>query len=176
MRFWGMVPGVCTRESPGSCCQWPLTSNHTCHPGVGPPNVRQVSPTGHGVTLQSWLVVTEQRCLAGRAGVTALSGFRISMPVTLTRRGVIGVGSLIQRAMIVLPTMLGRVPSTGVVMFTTACIVSTTPGIHVVVTAGLGRPAGAWSNTCTRGGRVWPAGFGGSVMSKARALAFTLAG
>ena len=77
--------------------------------------------------------------------------------------------------MIVLPTMLGRVPSTGVVMFTTACIVSTTPGIHVVVTAGLGRPAGVWSNTCTRGGRVWPAGFGGSVMSKAKSLAFTLA-
>src|SRR5712691_2681189 len=113
-----MTPGGLTVLSPATGCQFPLASRNICHPGVGPPSARQVWPAGQLDVLQSCDVVTEQRRRRGIAGVTAFSGFTISMPVTCTRRRVIGVGSRGQPATIVFPTLLGSTPFTGVVMST----------------------------------------------------------
>src|SRR2546429_8586593 len=110
-----MVAGVVTPESAASGCQWPLASRKTSHPAIGAPNVRHVSPAGHGVALQSCVDVLEQRCRAAATGWTGLSGFRISIAVTVTRTRAIGVGSLSQRAKIVFPTRLGSMPAIGVV-------------------------------------------------------------
>ncbi len=142
---------------------------------MGPPKVRQVSPGGHGAALQSCDEVSEQRMRWLTAGCTGLSGFRMSIAVTWSRTRAIGVRSLRHRAMIALPTMLGSWPAIGVVMSTTAWTTGVVPSTNVVVTAGLGRPLGVWSRTLTRGGRVSPAGRGGSGRSKAKSLAFTFA-
>src|ERR1043166_2071032 len=105
-----------------------------------PPNFRQVSPGGHGVVLQSALDVSEQRMRSLVAGCTGFRGFRISIDVTVTRALATRVRSPRQAAMIVLPTMVGSTPPTGVVVSTTAWTTGVEPSTNVVVTAGWGRP------------------------------------
>ena len=140
-----------------------------------PPKVRQVSPGGHGVALQSCVEVSEQRMRWLTAGFTGLSAFRISMAVTASLTFAIRVRSPCHPAMIVLPTRVGSWPAIGVVMSTTAWTTGVGPSTNVVTTAGAGSPLGVWSFTLTRGGRVVFAGRGGSGMSKARLVVFTLA-
>src|SRR5437879_12047906 len=84
-----------------------------------PPNFRQVSPGGHGVALQSWAEVSEQRMRSLVAGCTGFKAFRISIAVTCTRVRATRVRSPCHAAMIVLPTLLGRTAPAGVVMATT---------------------------------------------------------
>ena len=71
------------RAQTGISFQPPFASRKICQPGVAPPRLKQLSPDGQAMTLQSCAVVTEQRFVSATAGVKGFSGLRISIPVTL---------------------------------------------------------------------------------------------